>query len=572
MTRFNYYFKQILLISALFVAFGCSDKENEKDGRAVVIYDNAVIYTAEDDNHKAEVMVVYDDKIEYVGNKSGAEKYRGKKATVVDLKGKIIIPGMVESHSHPATSAVLLAGGLVAIDGEITREEVVAGLKELLKEEPDRDCIIGAGFGLTDLGLPAGETPTAADLDAVSSEIPILLYDDGLHSAWANSKMLEMAGINENTPDPVPGTSYFVRYPGTNIPTGYMYETVSHELVQYMPFYTPEKVSAALEEFLDFYSSIGFTALFDASVLYDTEYETVSALNKSGKLNQYYQKATTLRTEQTVARNIDRLKENDKKYTSGHFYCNVYKMFEDGTVEIENAATFEPYTSGVRVDPFLTEAENLEHITAALTAGYNVHIHAIGDKAQQYALDAFVKTKDINPHLTRTIAHNQMFEPNALEKYRLMKDNLFCQSTPSWTLEEYEEYTIGKIGEERFKQQYLWGQVLAQGVQVTFGSDYPANILEDVSPFVQMYYAVMRGIDPGIAFPPLEAGVAIEEALKAYTIYGARQLGLADVTGSLKAGKYADFVVIGTDIMEMDPRGLREVEVEQTYFQGKRVY
>lgn len=129
------------------------------------------------------------------------EKYKKGNATVIDLHGKTVLPGFIESHAHPAGFAFMSAGNIMTVNGKSTKDEIIRQLKNYLKEHPDATHILGIGYALSNLGLPDGETPTATDLDDVSADIPILLYDDGCHSGWVNSKALALADITENTPD-----------------------------------------------------------------------------------------------------------------------------------------------------------------------------------------------------------------------------------------------------------------------------------------------------------------------------------------------------------------------------------
>ena len=176
-----------------------------------------------------------------------------------------------------------------------------------------------------------------------------------------------------------------MRYPGTQKPTGYLCENTAHIVANAFPFNTTERVAEHLEKALDTYSKMGFTAVFDAGDIFNSTYPAVAMLQERNKLNLYYQKGYWADQTLSVAENIARLKQLDKQYSKENVYCNVYKLFEDGTIEAESAALLAPYSnSGKRVEPFLSREENLEHVSAALSAGYAVHAHAIGDKGQQY--------------------------------------------------------------------------------------------------------------------------------------------------------------------------------------------
>ncbi len=537
--------------------------------KPITIYDNATIYTCEDALPHAESMVVQDGKILYIGDSEGAQQYKNK-GSLIDMQGKTILPGMIESHIHLAASGLLRSADMLPL-GDMTLAEVQAKLKHYLNEHPGVTHILGMGYDLNALGLPQGVLPTARDLDEVSNEIPILLLDEGGHSSWANSKALSNAKVDENTPDPDPGVSFFVRNPENNQPTGYIYEKASFFMLGSFPILNAERVASGILEMLNKLSQMGFTGVFDAGGFFDIEYEALSRIQEEGNLNFYYQKSNIADTKKPASENLEKLKMLDKKYSKGQLYCNVYKLFEDGTIEVETAALIAPYSSSGKIaNTYITDEQAIEHAATALKGGYAIHTHAIGDKAQRAILNAYLKTKDINPGLSRTIAHNQVFEPEALNKYGEMKNILTCQSTPSWTRPSAVTVTKEKLGEERFGQQYLWGQLIAGGINVTFGSDFPANPFEAINPFYQIACAVIRGMDEHY-FPPKEAGVTVEQAVKAYTINGARQMMIAHITGSLSAGKYADFIVLDRDIMTINPQDIAATQVEQTYFHGRLV-
>ncbi len=555
----------IILCCALFIT-GCTGT-----GSPITIYENANIYTCEDNQPQAQALVVQDGKILYVGDGEGIQKYKGSNTTVINMQGKTILPGLIESHIHLASSGLLQSIGLLTLT-DTTLNEIKTLLKKHLEENPGTDHIVGMGYDLDHLGIPEGKLPTKEDLDEVASDIPILLIDEGGHSSWANSKALAMAKVDENTPDLDPGISFFVRDPKTNKPTGYIYEKATFLTTRIFDVDNPEKVAVGILNMLNQLSKMGFTGVFDAGGFFDSEYDALAKIQEDGNLNFYYQKSSIGNTSKPVAENIEKLKMLDKKYTKGNLYCNAYKLFEDGTMEVETAALLEPYSSSGKVtNTYLTEEQSVEHITAALSNGYAVHTHAIGDKAQRAILNAYLKTRDINPKLTRTIAHNQLFEPEALRKYEEMKEFITCQSTPGWAVPVSYAPTLGKLGNERFQRLYLWGELMDEGVNVTFGSDFPASPFEAINPFYQMYCAVMRTVDDSY-FPPKEAGVNAERALKAYTINSARQLMIEDITGSLKPGKYADFIVVDRDILKIAPQDIMGTQVEQTYFQGNLVH
>ncbi|MGL5957611.1 MAG: amidohydrolase [Phocaeicola sp.] len=563
-------YKSFCWIVVLLLIPSCKSTKEENPS---VVFQNGVIYTCDELLPTAQAMVLKNEQILYVGSNEEASSYINKASKVIDLKGKCILPGFVESHSHPTTVGALNFDNLLFLHTTQNLESVLEMVKDYHANNPQIDCIVGFGYLLDALGLSPGETPTAKPLDAISEDIPIFLYDESLHSAWCNGKALEIAQIDEHTPDILPGVSYYVRYPNSQVPTGYLYEKAVFSVASHLPNNEEERLYTNIESVLKDYSAFGFTSIVDADNYFELGTKVLHRMAESKNLPFYYQKSCVADNSFSADLNVQNLEFFDKRYSVDNLFCNTYKLFADGTVELESASLLEPYSSsGAVVNPHYTKEEMLAHISASLQAGYSVHIHAIGDKAQQYALDAFYETKDIKPYVARTIAHNQVFEPQAVMKYGALKDNLFCQSTPSWAQTENGDPTLFKLGPIRFVHQFLLGDVAAQGGVLTFGSDYPANEWEEVNPFYQMYHAVKRGEGADHYLLPHSAGVTREQALKAYTINGARQMGIGHLTGSLKVGKTADFIVVDQDIMQVDLEKFKQTKVEQLFFRGERLY
>ncbi|MDK9421468.1 amidohydrolase [Pectobacterium carotovorum] len=538
---------------------------------AHTVYENARIYTVNDRQPTASVLVVEQGKIVYVGGNDGAKPFKATATELVDLEGKTVLPGFIESHAHPATVAVMEAGDFVYVDGAATLPQILSQLKAYLAAHPKANYLLAQGFNVASLGLPQGALPTAADLDTVSESVPIVVYDSGMHAGWVNSAALNVARVDANTPDPIPGKHYFERDNKGN-PTGFMHESAMHNVVDAQKFNAVENVAEKLQPILKTYHSLGFTAITDVGDTFSTTVAAIARLNEQGKLKVYYQRGYFYDAAKSTEQNIASLKALREKYHQGNLSMNLYKLFMDGTIEMDSGAMYQPYPNGNVVEPFLSQQQINDNVAAALKAGFSVHVHAIGDKAQQSILDAFAANKKINPQLARVIAHNQVFEPQGVQKFAAMKDNLFLQTTPNWAVMYEKDETKTKIGQDAYHHQFLLGQAAREGVAVTFGSDYPANTFDAVNPFSQIYHAIKRG-QPNVGYlPPTEAVMTFSQSLQAYTINGAKQLGISDITGSLEKGKNADFIIVDTDIGSVGLEKLKDTKVLATYFKGEKVY
>ena len=273
------------LITSFHLCFFYSCTKNEKNDSHsdYTIYQNAIIYTGEVSQPTAEAMVVKDGVIKQLGTLQEIEIYKKGNPIIHDLTGKTILPGFVESHAHPTFAAILNSGDIVKFKREDTKDEIITILKDYIKNNPSAKSIIGSGYYLNSLGLKDGETPTAKDLDLISPKIPILLYDDSYHSAWANSEALRLANVTRHTLDPIPGISYFVRYPENNEPTGYMYETTVFKIADALPNNDPEVIFSNITSLLNDFSKFGFTSIFDADNYFSCAYDVLVTLQRDRK-------------------------------------------------------------------------------------------------------------------------------------------------------------------------------------------------------------------------------------------------------------------------------------------------
>ncbi len=245
------------------------------------VFTNGAVYTIDSQNPKAEAVAVSGKHIAYVGNNEGAQAFIGDKTKVTDLKGQMLLPGFVEAHIHP-NLAFFTKGADLQCD---TVQEILARVKAQADEHPEAKTI--QGFGWRYFLFPT-TGPNKADLDKLFPDRPVLLIAIDVHSAWVNSKALELAGINAKTPDPLPGVSYFQRDPKTGEPTGWVVETAAEQMIMArLSPPTVEAQSAATAEQLPKFAAAGITAAFDAGIgtmPAESGFEAYQQLEKDGKL------------------------------------------------------------------------------------------------------------------------------------------------------------------------------------------------------------------------------------------------------------------------------------------------
>lgn len=534
------------------------------------VYYNAKVFTADATTTGATAFVVKDGKFIYVGDDAGAKKY----GEGTDLQGKRVIPGMVETHTHPIMNAVGKSLKKIVIPHTYDTTQVVELIREKAKEPGREDCVLGFGFG-----PPCGKNPLATTLDEAVSDRPVLLVAFDGHSAWGNSKLFEKAGITKDTPDPIPGGSYFARDADGN-PSGFMAETSTlYPTMRKLDMGVPAKMEQPLLSEFAMFNSFGITTMFDAAMLNikdDPALQLLTKIQNDGKMTMRYHTVFTYqgRWQMTPEQGVERLKELDKKYSAGLLQVKTLKLFNDGTVEPTSAAMFEDYCppGKGRGGLVLQPDEAYEAAKLATDAGYSIHTHAVGDRAISNALDVYEKLGPIQG--TKAIAHVEIPKPKDVERFIKMQD-VFCDTTLNWTRTfagQGGEFRRDVLGPERYPLQFPVNTLRKGGVLLTFGYDSIGNDI-CVSPFYNSYFGVLRGTDTeGIVIPPHSEGLTIEDCMIGYTINGAKQLRIDDKVGSITTGKEADFVILDRDVFNVPVKEIKEVNVEKTFLRGKCVF
>lgn len=547
---------------------------------ADVVLKNGAVYTMESKNPKAEAIAVTGKKISYVGTSKGAEALIGKNTKVIDLQGKMLLPGFVESHIHP-TLAILTLGADLQSDSV---NEVLGKIKAWADANPDAKLIQGFGWRYT---LFPTTGPNKADLDRLFPDRPVFLVAIDVHSVWCNSKALELAGIDATTPDPAPGISYFQRDPKTNEPIGWVVEILAEQmLLAKLNPPTPEAVNAAAADKIREFSTAGITALWDAGIgIMPTELGLAGyqQLEKEGRLPvrivaSYYwnNPAITDPVEKVVALR--------KQFHSELVQARTLKILFDGGEAQHTAAMLKAYADkpgahgDYQVDKKLVEAAVLK----AQAKGIDTHAHTVGDRAVRDYLDAVEAARNAYPKSPsrHTAAHVSFLTDE--EVGRLPKLDVTMQTSAQWVMPDPTMYRSAQIvGEEvAFREWYRMNSVLKAGGRLALGTDWPAaNYSAIYRPLEAIQVAMTRAILPQYGkeqftpvLPPPNERITLDQALKASTLDAAYVLGLEDKIGSLEVGKLADMVVLEKDLHHIAPSEISTTQVKMTMMNGKITY
>ena len=543
---------------------------------------NGRIYTENEHQPWARALVVTGDKIAYVGEPDTAEWKRLVPAgtPVHDLRNRLVIPGFVDGHTHPGLTAMMGTGDPKTDEVEMMPAPDRAGtfrwLRRYAKAHPHEEVIVLGAWDVASF-LPDG--PNRRDLDAIWPRTPVLLLDNSGHSTWANSAMLKKLGVDASTPDLSPGISVYVR-DKKGEPTGWIKEFAAMHALAPLLMPPPEEFRARLTTHLAYLAGHGVTTLFDGGNLglEDAVYAELAALDRAGKLPIRYFGSYHIWDPAQIDQAVAEVKRLRAAYGGPHLRFDTVKIHYDGVLEILTAGMLEPYsTDPTNRGGVLYDHQRLARFIQELDAEHlNLHLHVVGDRGTREALDGISEARRLlgrAPVIEITLCHLQTVDPSDIP--RLKELNVHANFTPHW----FGGTQFGRagaivIGHERAQRDELVGSFWRTGANVTLSSDVTSSDeIPRTNPFVGLEMAMTRldyagGKDPDRTLLPNER-LTLEQALAAYTVNGSRQLGISNETGSLEAGKKADFVIVSRDPFKVSPRHVHEAAVDATVLDGR---
>jgi predicted amidohydrolase YtcJ len=557
-----------LFTTLLVVICGCTEPDKvAPGGQADLVLLQGAIYTSDANRSWAQAVAIRGDKIVYVGNNQGAKTYAGPNTRVVNLQGRMVLPGIQDVHIHP------IMGGIEAsacdLNGLKTPEEYLARIKAYAEANPDLPWITGGGWLMSAFG--PGAMPRKELLDAVAPGRPVLLDSSDGHSAWASSKALELAGITRDTPDPEDGR--IDRDPKTGELIGSLQEGASGLLDHVIPPITDQQRQDGLRYAIKMLNGYGITAIQDASVG-EADLRAYAAADSAGQLSLKVEASQWWERDQGLEQ-IPAMAALRERFNTGHLRANTVKFMLDGVMENYTAVMLEPYLipGEVRGIPMLDPEFLKEAVTAVDAAGFQAHFHAIGDGAIRQALDAVEASRKANgPSDNRHhISHLELIDPQDIPRFGEL--DVIANFQPLWAYADsyITDLTIPFIGEERARWLYPISSVLQDGGMVAFGSDWSVST---ANPFYEIEVAVTRQ-DPENSsesvFIP-EERILLADAVAAFTINAAYTNHLDDRTGSIETGKDADLIVLDQNLFEIAPEAISATRVLVTLFEGRQVY
>lgn len=520
----------------------------------------------------ATAVAVTGERITAVGSAEDLRELAGPRTEVVDLAGRLLLPGFQDAHVHPVPAGLELTQ--CDLSALRTAEETVAAVRAYAEAHPEREWILGGGWSMEAF---AGGTPTKELLDSAVPDRPVYLPNRDHHGAWVNSRALELAGIGRDTPDPADGR---IERDASGVPSGTLQEGAMQLVGRLAPAAGPADRLAALLHAQRHLHSLGITAWQDALVGeflgMDNPAEAYLAAARDGSLTARVVGALWWDRERG-AEQISELVEMRDAFSHGRFRAGTVKLMLDGVAENGTAALLDPYldkcgcATGNRGKSFIDSGQLPKYVTELDALGFQCHFHALGDRAVRDALDAVEAARtangmsDTRPHL----AHLQVVHPADVPRFARLGATANIQALWAAHEPQMDELTIPFLGSERAGWQYPFGSLLRSGARLAAGSDWPVS---SPDPLQGIHVAVNR-VEPGGDAPVFLPGerLALADAVTAYTA-GSAYVNHLDDTGRVAVGALADLVVLDRDPFAGDPEGIADTRVAHTYAGGARVY
>ncbi len=566
MKRTNRWRQLLTLFTLSSFWISCSNQQIDSPAPSDLILRNGAIYTMNPARSWAEALAIDKGRIVYVGSDSVAKGWIGSRTKVIDLQGKMVLPGFHDSHVHPVSGGIEL--GQCNLNGLETQQEIFDKVREYAAQNPTKPWIVGGGW---DLPIFPHANPTKEMLDQIVSDRPAFLTAADGHSAWANSRALEIVGLGKSTIDPPEGR--IERNPNSGEPSGTLRERATDLISKHVPELTSEDYVNGARAGLQMANRFGITSLQEASA-HEKILEAYADLERRGELTARVRAAQYVDPKKDENQ-IAELQQRREKFRGKYLRAPSAKIFADGVIESRTAAMLEPYLDkpNDRGIPNL-EADHFNRLALALdSAGFQIHIHAIGDRAIRMALEALETAQKTNGvrDARHHIAHLELIDPQDLPRFKAL--GVVANFQPLWAYADLyiTDLTEPALGPERSRWLYPIASVAQTGATIAAGSDWSVS---SMNPLDAIQVAITRrALDDstGPAWHPEEL-VDLPTIIAAYTINGAFVNHQEKETGSIEVGKLADLIVLDRNLFKIPVHEIHRAKVLLTLLEGREVY
>jgi len=533
----------------------CSEEGHYADR----IYINAVVWTGEDGGQQYSAIGLKDSIVLFVGDDYNV--YAGRETEIIDVGGQFIVPGFIDNHTHFLSGGFQLAS--VDLRSATTKQAFIDSIKTFAQRLPEGRWILGGDW---DHEVWGGELPDRSWIDSFTRDIPVFVNRYDGHMALANTAALKIAGITENTKAPAGGE--IQRRKGSNIPTGLLRDEAMDLVSAKIPPFTDAMMDENLDRAIQEAWRNGVTQIHDMGsyggwIDLDT-YRRAKANNKLG-IRVY--SFVALRTWAK----LDSLIKKEGKGDDRLFWGGL-KGFVDGSLGSTTAWFYEPYLDAPNTSGLLVSdtAWLRRQILSADSAGLQLAIHAIGDRANDWLLDVYASALASSRHKDKRfrIEHAQHLSAAALPRFHEL--GVIPSMQPYHAIDD-GRWAAKRLDDDRLRRTYAFKSLLNHRAGLTFGSDWTVAPL---SPILGIYAAVTRSTldnkNPDGWYP--EEKLTVEEALRAYTVNNAFAGFMENKTGKLLPGYYADIAILSHNLFEIPSEEIKNVRVMRTVVNGKEVY
>ncbi len=573
-----------------------ADKKNCRQVRVVaeavfadIVLTNGVVYTADEQDTIHEAIAVKGDIVLFAGSKIATQQYVGPKTKMVDLGGKMVIPGLIDTHIHPPGLS-LLELYEVQLANISTLEGYIEAIKAFYARNPKTSTIYGRGWSWDVLsGKEATKGPRKEYLDAITTEIPIIIRASDGHTLWVNSKALQNSSITPGIAVPVGGVIEL------DDSSGEVWGTLKEGAMWLVPLpaYSLEQYVEALTGFQKKMHSFGITSILCmASLLFKILFNAFEDMEKRGELQLRVRGAMAVNQSDDVDEQITTIQTIRSQYTSPLLQVISTKFFTDGVIEGGTSHLLEPYTEkagkGLHYHgEFLWDTTKLEQaFYKANTKGLQIHVHSTGDGSTRKVLDALEAVHSQLPQgdYRNIITHLQLVDERDILRFKELE--VIASVQPYWQFKGpkwWHNVDYQFLG-DRANREFPLRAFFDHDIIVASSSDYPATRVPN--PLLAIEIGVTRNIDNG-SFYGVEdithmdderyllnkqERATVQQMIKSFTINGAYALFMEKETGSIEAGKFADLVVLDQNLLAIDPIQIDKTKVVMTFFGGKLVY
>ena len=578
--------KLFLLLALLALLTACRDAavsprdaSSETHPAVDLVIHNARIYTVNQHQPWSQAVAIKNGQFVRLGKDSELAALPARRR--LDLQQRLLLPAMVDGHSHPGYVSVEDFG---EVNGE-TPEALLSSVKKYADQHPEQKWLRLCCWPTT-MFVKGDQGPKKEVLDAILPDRLVWFESETAHDFWLNSAALAELGVSRKTPDPKPGLAMYARDKNGD-PTGWVKEGagVQHFSTQFA-LSTPDRIKRhkdRVADILQHMSKHGLTAIFDAGNkgYGDHVYDVIATLEREGRLPLRYFGTYQIFTPERAKIAVDEVKRYQREYGGELLRFNSVKLFMDGISANQSASYTRPYLgSNIASEPLLTTEELTALLLRLHEERLDLMVHSIGDRATRTVLDAVqaarsVVQDDFYPRVT--VAHLALVDPADIP--RISRLGVVANFSPWWFGVESSSVVSDLLGKERYNEMYPARSVFESGATVTFSSDewWGGDMLPTyLSPYLGMQTGHTRQYpkewwqteDDGIRLPASER-LTLEQLVKGYTRHGAYQLRLEDQLGSIEVGKTADFIVLDQDLFTMKPDEIWRLQPSLVVMEGK---